>query len=230
MVFPRILLAVSLAISPFADGQGSAYPTTTIKVIVPFTPGTGADIVARIVQPELAKRLGQPVVVENRPGASGTIAEDQVAKSPPDGYTVLMGADSMVIAPQLYRSVPFHPVNDFQAVSLAARGTLMLVANPKTGIRGLPDLIARAKAAPGKIAYGSPGVGTPHHLAMELVRGRAGFDVLHVPYKGTSGYLHDLLGGEVSVGFLPLHVAGNFVREGLVIVPKGAVIPDNTVI
>jgi tripartite-type tricarboxylate transporter receptor subunit TctC len=214
MTLARLILAVLAAVAPFAAAQTTAYPTAPVKVIVPFTPGTGADIIARIMQPELARLLGQPIVVENRPGASGTIAEDQVAKSPADGYTVLMGADSMVIAPQLYRSVPFHPVKDFQPVSLAAKGTLMLVANSKSGIRSLADLLARAKAEPGKIAYGSPGVGTPHHLAMELVRSRANVDMLHVPYKGTSGYVHDLLGGEVNVGFLPVHVAGNLVRDG----------------
>lgn len=210
----RLLLAALFLAVPLATAQGTAYPTGPIKVIVPFTPGTGADIVARIMQPELGKRLGQPIVVENRPGASGTIAEDHVAKSAPDGYTVLMGADSMVIAPQLYKAVPFHPVNDFQPVSLAARGTLMLVSNPKANIRSLPALLARAKAQPGRIAYGSPGVGTPHHLAMELVCGRANVDMLHVPYKGTSGFVHDLLGGEVNVGFLPVHIAANLVRDG----------------
>src|SRR4051812_4358177 len=186
MTLARLLSCALLAIATCAAAQNS-YPTAPVKVIVPFTPGTGADIVARILQPELGRRLGQPIVVENRAGASGTIAEDQVAKSAPDGYTVLMGADSMTIAPQLYRSVPFHPVKDFQAVSLAARGTLMLVANPKANVKSLSELIALAKASPGTIAYGSPGVGTPHHLAMELVRGRAGVDMLHVPYKGTSG-------------------------------------------
>jgi tripartite-type tricarboxylate transporter receptor subunit TctC len=213
MTSRRLLLAALLALAPLASAQTSAYPAAPIKVVVPFTPGTGADIIARIMQPELGKRLGQPIVVENRPGASGTIAEDQVAKSTPDGYTVLMGADSMVIAPQLYRSVPFHPVNDFEPVSLAARGTLMLVANPKANIRSLAELVARAKAEPGRIAYGSPGVGTPHHLAMELVRGQAGIDLLHVPYKGTSGFVQDLLAGEVNVGFLPVHVAQNLVRD-----------------
>lgn len=214
MTLTRLSLAALLAAAPFAAAQPPSYPASPIKVIVPFTPGTGADIIARIMQPELAKKLGQPIVVENKPGASGTIAEDQVAKSPPDGYTVLMGADSMTIAPQLYRSVPFHPVKDFQAVSLAAKGTLMLVANPKSGIRSYADLLARARAAPGKIAYGSPGVGTPHHLAMELVRTQADLDMLHVPYKGTAGFVHDLLGGEVNVGFLPVHVAKNLVRDG----------------
>ena len=112
-------------------GHAQNYPTAPIRVIVPFTPGTGADTIARAMQPELSKRLGQPVVVENKAGASGTIGEDQVAKSAPDGYTVLMAGDSMAVAPQLYRLVPFDPVKDFQPVSLAARGALVLVATPK---------------------------------------------------------------------------------------------------
>lgn len=215
MTHARLFFLVALlGAAPFAAAQPPAYPAAPIKLIVPFTPGTGADIVARVMQPELAKRLGQPIVVENRPGASGTIAEDQVAKAAPDGHTVLMGADSMVIAPQLYKAVPFHPVNDFQAVSLAAKGTLMLVATPGSGIASLAELVARARSQPGRIAYGSPGVGTPHHLAMELLRGRAGVEMLHVPYKGTSGFVQDLLAGQVSVGFLPVHVAQGFVRDG----------------
>jgi tripartite-type tricarboxylate transporter receptor subunit TctC len=195
-------------------GHAQGYPTAPIRVIVPFTPGTGADTIARVMQPELSKRLGQPVVVENKAGASGTIGEDQVAKSLPDGYTVLMGGDSMAIAPQLYRRVPFDPVRDFQPVSLAARGTLVLVANPKAGIKSVQDLIQQAKAKPGQITYGSPGVGTPHHMAMELLKARAGVVMLHVPYKGSSGYVQDLLGGELNVGFLPFHVAQPFIRQG----------------
>jgi tripartite-type tricarboxylate transporter receptor subunit TctC len=210
---PRFLAAALVALSaPAALAQ--AYPSTTIRIIVPFTPGTGADTIARAMQPELSKRLGQPVVVENKPGASGTIGEDQVAKANPDGYTLLMAGDSMAIAPQLYRNVPFHPVRDFQPVSLAARGTLVLVANPKTGIQSVRDLLQRAKARPGQITYGSPGVGTPHHMAMELLKNRASVFMLHVPYKGSSGYVQDLLAGELNVGFLPFHVAQSFIRQG----------------
>jgi tripartite-type tricarboxylate transporter receptor subunit TctC len=209
----RFLAAAFVALFAHATlAQG--YPTSTIRIIVPFTPGTGADTIARAMQPELSRRLGQPVVVENKAGASGTIGEDQVAKSNPDGYTVLMAGDSMAIAPQLYRNAPFHPVKDFQAVSMAARGTLVLVANPKTGISSLKDLLQRAKAKPGQITYGSPGVGTPHHMAMELLKNKANVFMLHVPYKGSSGYVQDLLAGELNVGFLPFHVAQSFIRQG----------------
>jgi tripartite-type tricarboxylate transporter receptor subunit TctC len=172
------------------------------------------DTIARTIQPELSRRLGQPVVVQNTPGASGNIGADYVAKAPSDGYTVLMGANTMLIAAQLYRNVPFDPVKDFSPVSMAAWGTLMLVANPKTGIASMKQLVARAKARPGQIVYGSPGVGTPHHMAMELFKSRTDIHVLHVPYKGTAGYVQDLLSGELDVGFLPVHVAQGFVTAG----------------
>ena len=190
------------------------WPGQTVKIIVPFTPGTGMDTIARAVQPRLAERLGQPVVVQNMPGASGNIGADSVAKSTPDGYTVLMGANTMLMAAQLYKNVAFDPLKDFAPVSMAAWGTLMLVANPKTGIKSVPDLVERAKARPGSVTFGSPGVGTPHHMAMELFKAQTQLFMLHVPYRGTAGYFQDLLSGELMVGFLPIHVAQGFVSSG----------------
>jgi tripartite-type tricarboxylate transporter receptor subunit TctC len=172
------------------------------------------DTIARAVAPRLSEKLGQPVVVQNTPGASGNIGADAVAKANPDGYTVLMGANTMLMAAQLYKNVPFNPVKDFSSVSMAAWGTLMLVANPKTGIKTLPELVARAKAQPGSISFGSPGVGTPHHMAMELFKAKTGLFMLHVPYRGSAGYTQDLLSGELMVGFLPVHIAQNFVASG----------------
>lgn len=194
--------------------QAQTWPAQTIRVVVPFTPGTGMDTIARTVAPRLAERLGQPVLVQNTPGASGNIGADNVAKSSPDGYTVLMGANTMLMASQIYKNVPFDPIKDFAPVSLAAWGTLMLVANPKTGIKSVPDLVARSKASPGSVTYGSPGVGTPHHMAMELFKAQTGLFVLHVPYRGSAGYTQDLLSGELMVGFLPVHIAQNFVAAG----------------
>ncbi|MDB5964380.1 MAG: tripartite tricarboxylate transporter receptor family protein [Polaromonas sp.] len=194
--------------------QAQVWPGQTIKIVVPFTPGTGMDTIARTVSPKLAERLGQPVIVQNTPGASGNIGADNVAKAAPDGYTVLMGANTMLIAAQLYKNVPFNPVKDFSSVSMAAYGTLMLVSNPKSGIKSMKDLISIAKARPGFISYGSPGIGTPHHMAMELFKSQAGVFMLHVPYKGTAGYVQDLLGGDLQVGFLPVHVAQGFVSSG----------------
>ena len=208
----RVFGALAAAFSLGAAAQ--TWPTQPIKIIVPFTAGTGMDTIARAVSPRLAERLGQPVLVQNQPGASGNIGADAVAKSAADGHTVLMGANTMLMASQLYKNVPFDPVKDFSPVTMAAWGTLMLVANPKTGLKTLPDLVAKAKAAPGSISYGSPGVGTPHHMAMELFKTRTQLFMLHVPYRGTAGYTQDLLAGEINVGFLPVHIAQGMVNSG----------------
>ncbi len=207
------LMVVALTpLAPLANAQTAG--GAAMKIIVPFTPGTGMDTIARAVAPRLSEKIGRPVVVENTPGASGNIGADRVAKSAADGNTVLMGANTMLIAAQLYKNVPFDPVKDFSPVSMAAWGTLMLVANPKTGIKSMADLIAQAKARPGHITFGSPGVGTPHHMAMELFKVQTGLFMLHVPYRGTAGYTQDLLSGELNVGFLPVHVAQGFVSSG----------------
>jgi tripartite-type tricarboxylate transporter receptor subunit TctC len=181
------------------------YPSQPIKFIVPFTPGTGMDIIARHVGPKLTERLGQPVVVENRPGASGNIGAEAVAKAPPDGHTLMVGANTLVIAANLYKTVPFHPLKDFAPVTLAATTTMVLVANPATGIESVRDLIAKAKAEPGKLTYGSPGIATPHHMAMELFKDLTGTNLLHVPYKGSAGAVTDLVSGQINVMFLPVH-------------------------
>ncbi len=212
-IFNRVLsTGLLMAVAITAGAQ--TWPGQTIRIVVPFTPGTGMDTIARAVSPKLSERLGQPVIVQNTPGASGNIGAEAVAKATPDGYTVLMGANTMLIASQLYQNVPFNPVKDFSSVSMAAYGTLMLVSNPKTNIKTLKDLLALAKSKPGYISYGSPGVGTPHHMSMELLKSEAKVSMLHIPYKGTAGYVQDLLGGELMVGFLPVHVAQGFVAAG----------------
>ena len=205
------LLLSALSLGALAQ---STYPTQAIKIIVPFTPGTGMDTIARVVAPRLAERLGQSVVVQNQPGASGNIGADAVAKSTPDGHTLLMGANTMLMAAQMYKNVSFDPVKDFSAVSMAAYGSLMMVANPKTGIKSVADLVKQVQARPGSISFGSPGVGTPHHMAMELFKLETNTFMLHVPYRGTAGYTQDLLGGELNVGFLPVHIAQGFVKNG----------------
>ena len=172
------------------------------------------DTIARTIQPRLAERTGQTVLVQNMPGASGNIGADFVAKSAPDGNTLLMGANTMLIASQLYKNTPFNPVKDFAPVSMSAYGTLMLVAHPKTDIKSVKDLVRTATARPGFLTFGSPGVGTPHHMAMELLKLETKTFMLHVPYRGTAGYTQDLLAGELMVGFLPVHVAQGFVKSG----------------
>ena len=206
------VLATFVGIACFA--QPTTPSSTPIKIIVPFTPGTGMDTIARTIQPRLAERTGQTVLVQNMPGASGNIGADFVAKSAPDGSTLLMGANTMLIASQLYKNTPFNPVKDFAPVSMSAYGTLMLVAHPKTDIKSVKDLVRVALAKPGFLTFGSPGVGTPHHMAMELLKLETKTFMLHVPYRGTAGYTQDLLAGELMVGFLPVHVAQGFVKSG----------------
>lgn len=207
--FTTLLLGLGMA--SFALAQSN---TTPIKIVVPFTPGTGMDTIARTVQPRLSEKLGVPVVVQNMPGASGNIGADFVAKAAADGSTILMGANTMLIASQLYKNTPYNPVKDFAPVSMSAYGSLMLVAHPKTDIKSVKDLVRVATSRPGHLTFGSPGVGTPHHMAMELFKLETKLFMLHVPYRGSAGYTQDLLGGELMVGFLPVHVAQGFVKSG----------------
>jgi len=209
-----VLASMALCGASLSALAQANFPSQTLKIVVPFTPGTGMDTIARVVAPRLSEKLGQPVVVQNQPGASGNIGADAVAKSAADGYTILMGANTMLMASQMYKSVSFDPVKDFSSVSMAAYGSLMLVAHPKTGIKSVSDLVSQVKAKPGSVSFGSPGVGTPHHMAMELFKLETNTFMLHVPYRGSAGYTQDLLGGELNVGFLPVHIAQGFVKNG----------------
>ncbi len=211
-----ILAAAAFAIAAGFPGDGraqEAFPTRSIKIIVPFTPGTGIDILARTLGDKMGYVLKTPVVVENRPGASGNIGTEAVAKSSPDGYTLLMTANTIVLNRSLFKTIPYDPIKDFAPVAPLAIGRLALVTNPSLGVKTVNDFIALAKRQPGKLNYGSPGNGTPHHLAMELFKSRTGIDVLHVPYKGSAGAVSDLLGGQIGVMFLPVHVALPYVES-----------------
>jgi len=193
---------------------GHAQSANSIKIITPFTAGTGYDTIARTVGTRLAEKLGTPVIVQNIPGASGNIGTEAAAKAPADGTSILMGGNTMLIASQLYKNVPFHPLRDFSPLTLAATGTLMLVAHPKVNVKSVQELLQLSKAKPGSVTFGSPGVGTPHHMAMELFKLETKTFMLHVPYRGTAGYTQDLLAGELNIGFLPVHIAQGFVRDG----------------
>ena len=197
-----------------AEATAQTWPSQPVKLIVGYTPGTGIDIIARSVGPKLQERLGQPFVVENKAGASGNIGSELVARSKPDGHTLLVAPGTMVMVPALFKSLPFDTVKDFTPVSLAAVGSLLLVAAPSAGIDSVAQLVSMSKANPGKLNYGSPGVGTPHHLAMELFKNVTGASITHVPYKGTAGAITDLLGGQISVMFVPIHVALPQVKAG----------------
>jgi tripartite-type tricarboxylate transporter receptor subunit TctC len=194
--------------TPPAPAQGA------LRLIVPFTPGTGIDLIARTVGPKLGERLGRPVVVDNRAGASGNIGTEAVVRSPPNGSTLLVSVNTLVMNRSLYPQLPFDPVKDLVPVSLTSWGQLLLVASPQTGYKSAADLISAAKRRPGAINYASPGVGTPHHMAMELFKAKTGVFLTHIPYRGTAQALTDVLGGQVGVMFLPIHVALPHLKAG----------------
>lgn len=191
---------------------GAAAPP--LRLVVPFTPGTGIDIVARTVGPKLGERLGRPVVVENRAGASGNIGTEAVVRAAPNGNVLLVSVNTLVMNRSLYPNLPFDPLKDLVPVSLTSWGQLLLVTHPQSGLRSAAELVAAARAKPGKLNYASPGVGTPHHMSMELFKQTAGVYLTHIPYRGTAQAVTDLLGGQVDVMFLPIHVALPQVRAG----------------
>ncbi|HTE81257.1 MAG TPA: tripartite tricarboxylate transporter substrate binding protein [Reyranella sp.] len=191
-----------------------AWPDQPVRIVVPFTPGTGPDIVARLVAEKLSPKLGQPVVVDNVAGASGNIGSQQVARAKPDGLTLMSSVNTLVMNASLFKNLPYDPVTDFAPISLTAWGSLVLVANPAQMPNRLAELVTAAKANPRKLTYGSPGAGTPHHLSMALVEQASGIELLHVPYKGTAGAVQDLLGGQIGFMFLPVHVSAQYIRGG----------------
>src|SRR6478609_7283750 len=206
--------AAATLVAPVAFRAAFAWPDQPVRIVVPFTPGTGPDIIARFVAERLSPRIGQPVVVDNVAGASGNIGSQQVARAKPDGLTLMSSVNTLVMNASLFKNLPYDPVTDFAPIGLTAWGSLVLVANPGQKPSTLAELVTAAKAQPGKLTYGSPGVGTPHHLSMALVEQAAGIELLHVPYKGTAGAVQDLLGGQIGYMFLPVHVSAQHIRAG----------------
>jgi tripartite-type tricarboxylate transporter receptor subunit TctC len=200
-----------LAPAAWAQTQPGGAP---IKLIVPFTPGTGIDLIARTVGPRLADRLGRAVLVDNRPGASGNLGTDAVVRANADGTTLLVSVNTLVMNRSLFPNLSFDPLKDLVPISLTSWGQLVLVASKSSGFNTAQELVAAARANPGRINYGSPGSGTPHHLAMELVKIKTGSFMTHIPYRGTSPAMTDLLGGQIDVMFLPIHVALAQIRGG----------------
>lgn len=191
------------------------YPGKPIKIVAPFPPGGPVDILSRTIGSKLAQSLGQPVVVENRAGAGGNIGSDAVAKSAPDGYTLLMGfVGTHAINPSLYSKMPYDNVKDFEPVSLVAEVTIVLVVNPAIPANSIGQLIALAKSRPGELTFGSPGNGTPQHLAGELFNFISGVKIRHVPYKGAVPALTDLLGGQISMIFSSMPPALPHLKSG----------------
>ena len=205
-------LLLALALISF-NAAAQPYPSRPITLVVPYTPGTGIDIIARTVGPRLSERWKEAVIVDNKPGASGNIGAATVAKAPPDGYTLMVTVNTFTITPALYKSIPYDPVKDFAPVGRVANGNVALVVNAAAlPVRNLEELKVAARER--KLNYSSPGNGTPQHLAVELLKQRLGIDILHVPYKGAAQALTDLLGGQVQLAVLPVHTALPHARAG----------------
>ncbi len=195
----RALAVVAATLLPFVVSAQS-FPSRPIKIIVPYSPGGTTDLVARLVGQKLSERLGQPVIVDNKPGANGMIGADAVAKAAPDGYTLGIASPGTHAAnASLYKAMPYDTVKDFTPVTLAVSAPMLLVAHPSLGVSNVKELIAAAKSAPGAISYASGGSGSSQHLAMELLKSMAGIDMTHVPYKGSAASYADLMGGTVKL-------------------------------
>jgi tripartite-type tricarboxylate transporter receptor subunit TctC len=208
----RIILLAALSFSFPAYSQ--PYPAKPIRLFVTYPAGGGADAMARLVAPKLSEALGQPVLVENRGGASGTIAAELVAKASPDGYTLMLDATNHAVNPSLYPKLPYDPEKAFAPVTLLALFPNMLVVHPAFPAASVNDLIRKIKAEPGKIAFASSGNGSAQHLAGELFRQRAGLDMVHVPYKGGGPALIDVMAGQVSMYFGNMASALPHVKNG----------------
>ncbi|HEY4137833.1 MAG TPA: tripartite tricarboxylate transporter substrate binding protein, partial [Casimicrobiaceae bacterium] len=207
-------VAFGVVVAPFATGQ-STYPTKPVRLVVPFPAAGTTDIIARATAQKLSEAWGQQVIVDNRPGAAGNIGSELVAKSAPDGYTLLMGTvGTHAINPSLYAKMPYDHVKDFAPVILVAGVPNVLVVNPELPVKSVPELIAYAKANPGKLNFASSGSGTSIHLSGELFKAMTGVQMTHVPYKGSAPALTDLVGGQVQLMFDNLPSSLAFIKAG----------------
>ena len=226
-------LAAATLLFAAATASAQSYPVKQIRFVVPFPPGGPADILARTIGQSLSETWAQQVVIDNRAGAGGNIGAEIVAKAPPDGYTMLMGfVGTHAINSSLYRTLPFDAVKDFEPVALVAMVTIILVVHPSLPVKSVKELIALAKAHPGELSFGSPGNGTPQHLAGELFNTMTSVKMVHVPYKGAVPALTDLLGGRLSMIFssmppaLPHVQSGKLRALGVTSATRSAAAPD----
>jgi tripartite-type tricarboxylate transporter receptor subunit TctC len=197
-----------------AEAQPQSYPSRAITIVVPFTPATGADMIARLLQPKLAESLKVPIVVENKAGASGAIGTESVANAPPDGYTVLFTATSHGTLPAMKRTLPYDPLTSFTPVALAATSAMSFVVGPQVPASTMAQFVAAAKKSPGVLNYSSPGAGSIQNLTMELVKLESGIDIVHIPYKGSAGAASDLVAGHVQATVASLQTMAPFVTTG----------------
>lgn len=211
------MIAALGCLSATAGAQGDNFPSKPIRVVVPYPAGASTDLLARVVGQSMSKTLGQPVIVENRPGAGGIIAAEFTARSAPDGYTIMMtSAGILTNNPSMYKKLPYDAAKDFAPITIAAELPLVVVVNKAFSANNFQDLLAMARKEPGKVTYGSAGTGTSQHLAGELLKSMAKIDMLHVPYKGGSPAMADLLAGQIPVMFVQTASALPQMRNGKV--------------
>ena len=207
------VLAIILAMAPTLHAQ--QYPSKPIRIIIPFPPGDSLDTMSRLIAPALTERLGQNIVVDNRAGAAGQLGLDLAAHAAPDGYTLVGGqGGNLVVQPHTYRKLPYDPLKDFAPVALSTTNFLALVVNPNGPFRSLKDLITYGKANPGKLSFASNGEGGFPHMAIEMLRVQAGFDYLHVPYKGGVQIVTEIMGARVDATILGIGALTPFIRAG----------------
>ena len=204
-------LAATAAVAASAQG---GYPAKPVRIVVPSSPGGGTDITARIISPRLSERIGQQVIVDNRPGAGTMIGIEAVAKSPPDGYTLLLTPSTLAINQAMYKKVPYDPVNDFAPITQVIAAPNLLVVHPSVPAKSVKELIAVARARPGQLNYASAGLGTNPHLSMELFLTMTGTKMVHIPYKGLAPGIVDLLAGHVTVAVATMLTGLPHVRSG----------------
>lgn len=216
-MFKKLTLGVALAVASLCGSAWAQdFPTKPLTIVVPFSPGGATDIMSRLLAERLNKRLGQPVLVENKPGAGTMIASEYVAKAPADGYTLLLAASSLGIAPSLYSKVNYDPIKDFEPVSQVASVVHVLVVHPSIPAKNVGELVTWLKANPTKANYGSVGAGTSTHLEAELFNSVAGVKMEHIPYKGSAPALTDMIGGRLQVMFDAYASSGPFIKDGKV--------------
>ncbi len=213
-VWALALATLFMLAAPMAAQAQAAYPDKPIKFVVPYPPGGGTDVVARIVQQRLQAALGQPIVIDNKGGAGGSLGTDIVAKSAPDGYTVLFTLSSHTINPAIFPKLPFDTIKDFEPVGLVASLPQLLAANMAVPVRTVADVVAQAKAAPDKFSFASVGNGSPGHLAGELMVLRTGAPMAHIPYRGGSPAVTDVMGGQVPLLWVSIPAAAAQVKAG----------------
>lgn len=196
--------------------RAQAFPTKPIRLVVPFQAGGGNDLLARIISQKFLEKWGQPVIVDNRPGAGGNVGADFVAKAAPDGHTILLATNTLTMNPYIFAKMPFDTRKDFAPIAMLATTPFYVVVNNNLPVKTIPQLIAYAKANPGKLSYATPGIGTPHHLGTELFKAMTGTYMVHIPYRGSVPALTDVIGGQVQVMWATVNVALPLVASGKV--------------